>query len=1295
MDIEDSATPNAKKRKFSAITNPNNSRYLPPTKKQKKSTSFNLCGFEPKSQEANDIIRLVSLNSPIHTIKREIRNKTTAIDQDIQMFRSLSIALSDIAPRYEAKSELAAIQMQLEQIINEDTDTHSTTHKATPHSDSDPDIEMLQSESKSEEMEFMEPYTDKDMMFSRLINMDFDDALARQATQLFSAVNNECIEFLLDHQHPEHEIEQIEQKTDDHELKPIVHDTEEQCVPEINTDTNSNTNHNTKPPCSVTNTNTNPQETHPNIMIKKFRICFSCQVRWRLQNVEFYNQYTICSQCTNQIPVNIVQGWSCATCIHFAHELWHELKNQLQPEDTDVSKAQNAMQSIRFNNNNIDLSVLEQLNADQCLYVQIQRNNNEYYNIYRVTGVDHECILATQCNKDGQPQKKKGTHRLNLNDADVTSIIWSHCPNKGYNAIPTSQVKTICEVGDDKQIQIKTKTHPQGIKVPLERIIHTRRWLDYKLNKKRKPLGFDAESVFKHSNALHKYKSTRPIKTKTHRVRKKRKATRSVEVVETAPVNQRYFNQLRQSTTPHVAQTNVRKVRWRCSVCQFDNNSIPHNPVRCEMCLQPQETSVEMNEDEEEEKTQHILCQLRNKLNLNQKSQSQSKKGTFAGDMNVIRTAIDNSIVCIIGSSGCGKSTLLNTMCDQFPAISLDPELEWNANQAIISQFGDEVDTDSVINMMSSIGLNSVPSWLKPFHILSNGEQYRASFARLLHMGLKNKDQWLMKDEFTSCLDRANARCIAAAISKYIRKNQHSDDTHSMARFILATSKVDIIAYLQPDIVISLAGNDRYKIIRNPNDLSQKQNYAPDVKVIIDLPKFADVRKSIKSLYEGDNDTKSIRTISIDNKVSRLQSQIEMDEHTKTVGNVFDIAFEGKITTDIPYLEREHIGNQFEIGCIYGPSGSGKTTTGERLFGRIVDHVWDPNRTVCEHFASLNDMEEKFEAVSLGLMLGSSKYEHLSQGEQDRVNIAIRLGEDDVLVDEFTSNLDRATAKRLAIGVRRYISSNANKGIVILTCHADFIGELKPNWLFDIENKKVFHYAVPREDLIVLNDADVLYETKHEYIDSEEMWRKAVVRIRLKPTKWNDFDPKFSKYHYMTHHISCSALCFTAWAAFGAREDDDGSVNAQEEIVGFISVMQNPYVNNMGGDTKFHYREHRTVILPAYQGLGFGSRICDGVAYWLALNGKRLQSKTAHPRYGMYRDRSPLWIPLSTNHQTQKRHKWQNKGQRESGVKQEASAEKEKMFYSHVFRLAYQRDEEAERHLNERVIVRNIDEYDE
>ena len=129
----------------------------------------------------------------------------------------------------------------------------------------------------------------------------------------------------------------------------------------------------------------------------------------------------------------------------------------------------------------------------------------------------------------------------------------------------------------------------------------------------------------------------------------------------------------------------------------------------------------------------------------------------------------------IVGSSGSGKSTLLK----QF---GTPINIEWDNTKAIVSNFSTP---DEAINKLTAVGLNSIPSWTKPFNVLSNGEQFRANLAR----------QLISKsviDEFTSVVDRNVAKACATSISKYIKKN-------NLQQLIFASCHRDIIEWLEPD----------------------------------------------------------------------------------------------------------------------------------------------------------------------------------------------------------------------------------------------------------------------------------------------------------------------------------------------------------------------------------------------------------------------------------------------------------------------------------------------------------------
>ena len=112
--------------------------------------------------------------------------------------------------------------------------------------------------------------------------------------------------------------------------------------------------------------------------------------------------------------------------------------------------------------------------------------------------------------------------------------------------------------------------------------------------------------------------------------------------------------------------------------------------------------------------------------------------------------------------------------------------------------------------------------------------------------------------------------------------------------------------------------------------------------------------------------------------------------------------------------------------------------------------------------------------------------------------------------------------------------------------------------------------------------------------------------------------PFFAEHHYLSK-------TFKGHRAFLATIDDDP--------VAFSSIMRYP-----SGSVQNAWREHRTVVIPQFQGLGLGARMSDWTAHHvcaiLTEGQGRYFSKTVHPRLGEYRDASPLWKPTSKNRKT-------------------------------------------------------------
>tara|TARA_R110002096_G_scaffold12207_3_gene44302 strand:+ start:328 stop:1419 length:1092 start_codon:yes stop_codon:yes gene_type:complete len=141
----------------------------------------------------------------------------------------------------------------------------------------------------------------------------------------------------------------------------------------------------------------------------------------------------------------------------------------------------------------------------------------------------------------------------------------------------------------------------------------------------------------------------------------------------------------------------------------------------------------------------------------------------------------DFSIGLIVGPSGSGKSTLLAN-------IGSAQRVSWQRQKAIVSQFGSSVDAQE---RLAAVGLNSVPSWFKPFHVLSTGEKFRADLARRL-------GDFAVVDEFTSVVDRTVAKSCSNAVQRYIHKK-------GLKGVVFSSCHYDIVPWLQPCWVFDTA----------------------------------------------------------------------------------------------------------------------------------------------------------------------------------------------------------------------------------------------------------------------------------------------------------------------------------------------------------------------------------------------------------------------------------------------------------------------------------------------------------
>lgn len=139
----------------------------------------------------------------------------------------------------------------------------------------------------------------------------------------------------------------------------------------------------------------------------------------------------------------------------------------------------------------------------------------------------------------------------------------------------------------------------------------------------------------------------------------------------------------------------------------------------------------------------------------------------------------------IVGPSGSGKTSLGRALWG--PEAIYAPA--WPQDAPVIDAITPGGSFDDATTALSSVGLGSVPTWLRPYPVLSNGEQFRANLARLI----AEAPGRAVLDEFSSVVDRQIAQIGAGAFAKAWRRTG--------GQAVLLSCHYDILDWVQPDWV--------------------------------------------------------------------------------------------------------------------------------------------------------------------------------------------------------------------------------------------------------------------------------------------------------------------------------------------------------------------------------------------------------------------------------------------------------------------------------------------------------------
>lgn len=162
----------------------------------------------------------------------------------------------------------------------------------------------------------------------------------------------------------------------------------------------------------------------------------------------------------------------------------------------------------------------------------------------------------------------------------------------------------------------------------------------------------------------------------------------------------------------------------------------------------------------------------------------EKSKLTWSGDLPIDEK--DWNVGLIVGPSGCGKSTILRNVFGEAAALT------WGG-ASIVDDFAAALSMKEIASVCQAVGFNTIPAWLRPFDVLSNGERFRVDMARRL----LEQQGTITIDEFTSVVDRQVAKIGAHAVQKAVRR--------AGKKFVAASCHYDIVEWLQPDWMLEPA----------------------------------------------------------------------------------------------------------------------------------------------------------------------------------------------------------------------------------------------------------------------------------------------------------------------------------------------------------------------------------------------------------------------------------------------------------------------------------------------------------
>lgn len=313
-----------------------------------------------------------------------------------------------------------------------------------------------------------------------------------------------------------------------------------------------------------------------------------------------------------------------------------------------------------------------------------------------------------------------------------------------------------------------------------------------------------------------------------------------------------------------------------------------------------------------------------------------------------------------------------------------------------------------------------------------------------------------------------------------------------------------------------------------------------------------------------------------------INHKINPSLRVRQLGALFDVPIKDKMQlkwSGDAAIDKD----DWSIGLIVGPSGSGKTTIAEHLFGKMKVLKYKAE-AVIDDFPKAESMENIVNAcMAVGfntIPAWMRPYNVLSNGEKFRVDVARRILElkSPIVIDEFTSVVDRNVAKIASHAVQKYIRKSEKK-MVAVSCHYDIVDWLQPDWILEPATMKFSRRLLQPKPALNVSIRRVPHEA------------------------WNIF----SKYHYMTADLHVAARCYALYC------------NDEIASIGACLFRPHPKVRDIIGLS-------RLVTLPDYQGLGLAMVLSDQLGALHKSVGYRFHTYPAHPVLIRNYDKSKNYI---------------------------------------------------------------------